>query len=130
VSRDSLPDLDPGARTGERFRVLGVLGRGATSTVYRAHDEASGGDVALKVLRSSLAAGTIAARRFEREAQLVGRLDHPAIVKLLATGFLTCSRARGGCRSRARSRSSTTSSTRSRPRTRRACSTATSSRRT
>lgn len=81
-------DLPVGERVLDRFDVEAVLGRGTTSVVYRAHDRALGRPVALKVLRSALMHGTVAAARFEREAQLVARLDHPSIVRLLATGWL------------------------------------------
>jgi serine/threonine-protein kinase len=81
-------ELSPGERVDNRFEVQAVLGRGTTSVVYRAHDCASGRPVALKVLRAALLRGTIAASRFEREAQLVARLDHPLIVRMLATGWL------------------------------------------
>lgn len=91
VARDPA-ELVPGARACDRFRIERTLGRGATSTVYRAFDEVLGREVALKVLRGALASGTIAARRFEREARLVARLDHPAIVRLFAAGWLEARR--------------------------------------
>ena len=63
------------------LRVREELGRGAMGAVYRAHDPASGRDVALKVLR----AGSIL--RFEREGILSARLDHPSIVKIHTSGI-------------------------------------------
>jgi serine/threonine-protein kinase len=68
-----------------RFRVIGLLGVGATSQVFLAEDTLLGHEVALKLL----AVGTHAAgaertayQRFAREAEAVGRLRHPNIVTL------------------------------------------------
>jgi eukaryotic-like serine/threonine-protein kinase len=67
-----------------RFEILQELGRGGMGVVFRAHDPAMARDVALKVLR--LDAGLEPAqlqeieRRFEREAQAAGALNHPNIV--------------------------------------------------
>jgi len=63
------------------LQVREELGRGAMGAVYRAHDPASGRDVALKVLR----AGSIL--RFEREGILSARLDHPSIVTIHTSGI-------------------------------------------
>jgi len=63
--------------------VLNVLGTGLTATVYRG--QFGGSDVAVKVIdwhKSSI--GRVAARAFERELQLLSRVDHPNIVKLIA----------------------------------------------
>jgi serine/threonine protein kinase len=67
-----------------RFEILQELGRGGMGVVFRAHDPAMARDVALKVLR--LDPGLEPAqveeiqRRFEREAQAAGTLNHPNIV--------------------------------------------------
>jgi serine/threonine protein kinase len=54
-------------------------------TVYLAHDEKMRREVALKVL-SRHSSWEAAARRFEQEAWLAGRLDHPNIVKVYERG--------------------------------------------
>ncbi|MCR9202813.1 MAG: serine/threonine protein kinase [Planctomycetaceae bacterium] len=59
-----------------------VLGRGAMSTVYRARQLSTGTEVALKVLTSPC--GSLQ-DRFLREADIMRRLDHPGIVRLLET---------------------------------------------
>jgi serine/threonine-protein kinase len=88
--------VDEGAgplRRGQRFAgctVERVLGRGATSTVYAAFDEAAGQWRALKVLApepgADPARAAEAAQRFAREAALARRLDHPAIARLHGAG--------------------------------------------
>lgn len=58
------------------------IGRGATSSVYRAHDEA-GQVVAVKLLDSL---DPLARRRFAREATLLAELRHPHVVEYVAHG--------------------------------------------
>lgn len=88
ASYDPGAELLPGAVVGERYVVESVLGQGATSIVYRARAADGTSVVALKVLHAALAQGTISTTRLEREAELVTRLDHPAIVKLYESGWL------------------------------------------
>ena len=68
------------------YRIAYRLGAGATGVVFRAEEIATGRAVALKVLSESL--GTIGALRgrFEREARLLARLDHPNIVHIAGFG--------------------------------------------
>lgn len=84
-----LPALLRTARDEPGYRVLGVLGRGATSTVYEAVDRALGLRVALKVLDGALATTNAdAVERFEHEARMLARLDHPGLVRPLRLGRL------------------------------------------
>jgi serine/threonine protein kinase len=65
------------------YRVLAELGRGGTGVVLKAHDEALGRSVALKVLRPELA--TPAARsRLLREARCAARFRHDHVVTVHA----------------------------------------------
>jgi eukaryotic-like serine/threonine-protein kinase len=88
------PDLAlrPGACIADRFVVEAVIGTGASSIVCRARDLLSDRRIALKVLRARLSRGSVAAARLEREAELVARLDHPAVVRLRASGWLPSGR--------------------------------------
>lgn len=70
------------------YRILGQLGTGATSIVYRAAHADGGPEVALKVLNSRLTADPEWLRRFQREAHLLARLKHPNTVALLDWGTL------------------------------------------
>lgn len=88
ILHDPEAQLAAGAVVGDRFVVESVIGHGATSIVYRARQSASGPPIALKVLRTAFARGGVAASRLEREAALVARLDHPSVVRLLASGWL------------------------------------------
>ena len=69
------------------YRAVGLLGRGGTSTVYRA-ERADGQyrqTVALKVMAGYLT-GPEFLRRFETERQLLASLNHPNITHLLDGG--------------------------------------------
>ncbi len=59
-----------------------AIGRGAHGTVYAARQPGTHRDVAVKVIRAELADSAEFVRRFELEAQLVARLEHPHIVPL------------------------------------------------
>jgi TolB-like protein len=61
------------------------LGRGGWATVYLAHDARHDRPVALKILRTDLAAG-LGTGRFLREIAIAGRLTHPHILPLYDSG--------------------------------------------
>ena len=77
--------IQSGAVVG-RFRILSVIGEGATGTVYLAEDAGSGKHVALKVLSPELARDERFRRRFLRETEVAARLDHPNVVPTIASG--------------------------------------------
>jgi serine/threonine-protein kinase len=68
-----------------RYRVLGLLGKGAMGTVYRARDDALDREVAVKVV-SAEHADEDARARFAREARAAARLQHPNIVTIYELG--------------------------------------------
>lgn len=68
------------------YRILGELGTGGMGSVYRAYDEKMKRPVALKVLSRRLAPSRTAGRRFEQEAWIAGKLDHPNLVKVYDRG--------------------------------------------
>src|SRR5262249_53951438 len=64
------------------YELAEVIGEGAFGTVYRATQPSVGREVAIKVVRRELADDPQFVRRFEAEAQLVARLEHPHVVPL------------------------------------------------
>jgi tRNA A-37 threonylcarbamoyl transferase component Bud32 len=66
---------------GERYTILGELGRGASGTVYRADDRVLDRSVALKELSMTVADEDTRARS-RREAKILARLNHPNIVQV------------------------------------------------
>ena len=80
------PDLDA------RYEITGVAGHGGMGTVYVARDHLLDRDVAVKVLDVADQKGSRAAR-LRREANILARLDHPAIVPVHDAGTLPDGRA-------------------------------------
>ncbi|HLU66356.1 MAG TPA: protein kinase [Kofleriaceae bacterium] len=71
------PDLVAG-----RYRLDKLLGHGATGRVYRATDEVSGREVAIKMVAGGHARGSPPYERFVREAGIASSLRHPNLVEV------------------------------------------------
>ena len=85
---DSLePEPGPGGRPRRigSYRIRRALGAGGMGLVYLAEQDHPKRSVALKLLRAGLSTPT-ARRRFQQEAQLWGRLQHPNIAQVLEAG--------------------------------------------
>jgi len=65
----------------EGFTLQDPVGQGGMSTVFRARDQKSGRTVALKVLSPHLARRPLFVERFQKEARLLIRFEHPNVVK-------------------------------------------------
>lgn len=80
-----------------RFRVEGLLRRGGMGEVWTAHDLETGRRVVVKKAHDSASAGmpsrerrqrrATLLKRFERECNLLERMDHSGIPRLLSRGF-------------------------------------------
>jgi tetratricopeptide (TPR) repeat protein len=68
-----------------RYRLVRVLGQGGMGTVYEAVQDHPKRTVALKVVRGGLGSPKLQ-RRFELEAELLGRLQHPGIAQVYDAG--------------------------------------------
>lgn len=75
------------ARIG-RYRILCEIGRGGMGVVYEAEQDQPRRRVALKVIRQGFVSAQVR-RRFEREAQVLGQLDHPGIAHIYEAGTAT-----------------------------------------
>ncbi len=91
VSDDAVPTRSSGEAPGGevlfgRYRTEKQIARTPTARVYRATDLVSGSEVAVKLFSAATLrdAGRDALKRFEREAVVLGKLRHPAIVPLVA----------------------------------------------
>jgi serine/threonine protein kinase len=67
------------AETISHYRIIGKLGEGGRSTVYKAEDVRLQRIVAIKIMSEKLLKNPKARLRFLREAQTVAQLDHPNI---------------------------------------------------
>jgi serine/threonine protein kinase len=77
----------PGHHLSERYYLLRQIGRGAQGCVYLAFDSHLERPVAIKIaLAECQMSSTERTSRFQQEMQLIGRLTHPNIVKLLDFG--------------------------------------------
>jgi DNA-binding SARP family transcriptional activator/WD40 repeat protein len=76
------PDLDVGGAPLRGYRLLERVGVGGYGAVWRAIQPEVGRDVAIKSIHPHLANDPAFIRRFEAEAQLVARLEHPHVVPL------------------------------------------------
>ena len=77
----------PAGTTFGPFLIRRPLGRGGMGAVYEALDTTLDRSVALKVLPAEFLHDPTFGRRFEREARLAARLEHPNIVPIYATGI-------------------------------------------
>ncbi len=78
-------DLE-GTVLAERYELGPVIGVGGMGVVHGATDLRLQRDVAIKILRSDLAADNDARRRFEDEAVMAGRLTHNSAVTVFDAG--------------------------------------------
>ncbi len=77
---------DPALKIGERplrgYRLLAPIGEGAFGSVHRALQAQVGREVAVKTIHPRFANDPDFIRRFDAEAQMVARLEHPHVVSL------------------------------------------------
>ncbi|MBL8990743.1 MAG: serine/threonine protein kinase [Phycisphaerae bacterium] len=78
------PTLPADRRIGT-YTVQGLLGSGGMGVVYLAQQERPRRTVALKVLRAGAGSARLL-RRFEYEAEVLGRLQHPGIAQVYEAG--------------------------------------------
>lgn len=88
------PGMSTGKRTklkrgdvvAQRYRIEGVVGKGGFGAVYKATQLSSGQLVALKVLLANYSTSATDSKRFQREAALVQKLQHPNVVRMFDFG--------------------------------------------
>jgi serine/threonine-protein kinase len=64
-----------------RYIILDRIGSGSMGRVYKAHHVMMDRIVALKIVAPEIASNDRVVARFQREMRLVGRLDHPNVVR-------------------------------------------------
>ncbi len=66
------------------YRIEQMIARSGMACIYRAVEEATGRKVAIKVPHAEIECDPVFFERFQREAEVGRRLNHPGIVKVLA----------------------------------------------
>ena len=80
-----VPRLRPGTRLGP-YDILSFVGSGGMGEVYRGHDRRLDRDVAIKIIAAHGARFPKSRERFEREAKVIARLNHPHICTIYDVG--------------------------------------------
>jgi hypothetical protein len=88
MSFDSIDDARfvPGAILAERYRIVGLLGRGGMGEVYRADDLKLTQPVALKFLPEHLLTDGAALARFHREVRVARQVSHKNVCRVYDIG--------------------------------------------
>ncbi|HXV14732.1 MAG TPA: serine/threonine-protein kinase [Candidatus Krumholzibacteria bacterium] len=85
-ARDFLADSPASPWAGRRFAgytILGAIAEGGMGVVLRARQEHPARDVAIKLIRRDALAEK-SQKRFQLEAEVLGRLDHPGIARIFS----------------------------------------------
>ena len=77
-----------GKVVAKRYKIVGRLGRGGMSVVYKAHHQFMDRLVAIKMLRSELASDDDSLKRLQIESKAISALKHPNIVPVYDFGML------------------------------------------
>lgn len=78
--------LIQGMYIADRYEIIGKIGAGGMSDVYKAKDLTLGRYVAIKVLKSEFSEDTGFVTKFRSEAQAAAGLEHPNIVNIYDVG--------------------------------------------
>lgn len=78
--------LTEGMFLADRYEIIGKIGAGGMSDVYKAKDNILGRYVAIKVLKSEFSEDRTFVTKFRTEAQSAAGLEHPNIVNIYDVG--------------------------------------------
>src|SRR5512143_1873226 len=78
-------NLQPGQMLGA-YRIINQVGQGGMASVYKAYQPSMDRNVAIKVLPRQLAESKEFATRFQQEARIIARLEHPHILPVFDYG--------------------------------------------
>ena len=85
VKEKAMPDgtrFIPGTVLANRYRIVGLLGKGGMGEVYRADDLRLGQSVALKFLPEKLSQEKSMLERFHREVRVARQISHPNVCRV------------------------------------------------
>ncbi len=84
--RRQAPSLDQVRANFPNLEVIELIGHGGMGAVYLARQKQLDRLVALKILPAEFAERPVSTERFQREGQMLARLDHPNIVRVYEFG--------------------------------------------
>ncbi len=79
-------EFPPGTMLADRYRIVGLLGRGGMGEVYRADDLTLGQAVALKFLPEELQTNAGRRDRFREEVRIARQIAHPNVCRVYDIG--------------------------------------------
>src|SRR5271170_275088 len=74
--------LHPGDQL-DRYRIEGLVARSGMASIFRATDLRNGRQVAIKIPHPEMEADPVLFDRFQREAEIGQKLDHPGVMKVI-----------------------------------------------
>src|SRR5512143_2524342 len=80
-----MDQLQPGQMLGA-YRIISQIGQGGMATVYKAYQASMDRNVAIKVLPRQLAESKEFSQRFQQEARIIAKLEHPHILPVFDYG--------------------------------------------
>lgn len=78
-----------GQLVNDRYSIAESISAGGWASIYRAVDQQTKAEVAIKILHSHLLSDAEALARFNREGKATSGLDHPYLAKILDCGVLS-----------------------------------------
>ncbi len=73
--------LQPGQQLGP-YQIINQIGKGGMAAVYKAYHAAVDRYVAIKIISNQLVENAEFLKRFQQEARLIARLEHPHILPI------------------------------------------------
>ena len=80
-----MENLQPGQMLGA-YRIISRIGQGGMASVYKAYQPSMDRNVAIKVLPGQLAESPEFVTRFQQEARIIAKLEHPHILPVFDFG--------------------------------------------
>jgi eukaryotic-like serine/threonine-protein kinase len=68
----------------DQYRIERLVARSGMASIYRAIDQVTGQPVAIKIPHPEMESDPVLYERFQREAEIGQKLDHPGVMKVLA----------------------------------------------
>jgi eukaryotic-like serine/threonine-protein kinase len=81
-----ITEVQPNETLDGRLQIEGVISRSGMASIYKAKDLMTGQAVAVKIPHQQFESDPASFARFQREAEIGKKLDHPNILRLLDVG--------------------------------------------